>query len=311
LPSGFRAILLKPPDRPLLDLVRALSGTPTEEVKGCFRELAERFPTRSFGLAAAHALHSFDGGTAAGQEAAPPAPTVVQIRPDAAPEPGAQPEGDRSGCRTVQEGTLELFDLPTLIQHLAASSSSGFVRLTSRSGDPVGSIQLEKGQILDCRSGRLVGREAFYLLLEKPVPGRFAVIMAPAPSGESQPEAQETIPLLPTLKEGMRRYDEYRCACLIVPDDSILSASGGEPTAPEDEDDEALLKETWNHVVGGASALECEQRIETDPYRVRRLIAHWLCEGSLHEVRRGTAVAGGGHRQAASPLPGGLFTQRA
>jgi hypothetical protein len=51
----------------------------------------------------------------------------------------------------------------------------------------------------------------------------------------------------------------------------------------EDEDpDFAHL--VWTHVAKGATAQACEAAIQTDAYRIRRLLAHWLEEGALATV---------------------------
>jgi len=79
----------------------------------------------------------------------------------------------------------------------------------------------------------------------------------------------------------MRRHDELRRARALVPDDALLRAGGARPTAPETERDGELVRTVWARVRGGARARDCDEVAPVDLYRIRTLLAHWVCEGAL------------------------------
>ena len=82
----------------------------------------------------------------------------------------------------------------------------------------------------------------------------------------------------------MRRYDEFQRSAALVPDDLYLAASGQKPTALAEETDAVLQQQVWARASPGASPRLCEESIPADSFRIRRLFAHWLEEGSLKPV---------------------------
>ena len=86
------------------------------------------------------------------------------------------------------------------------------------------------------------------------------------------------------LLEGMRRYDELQRSAALVPDGARLRPTGSKPTRLAQEDDPKLLSAVWTKVSQGATAAECEAVAATDAFRVRRLLVHWVEEGSLQVV---------------------------
>ena len=107
------------------------------------------------------------------------------------------------------------------------------------------------------------------------------------------------LPVVPTLLEGMRRYDEYQQLRLLVPDHTILMPTGELPGRPEGEDDAEFVWQVWAEAVSGKAAAECEAVIRVDPYRVRRLLAYWTAEGSLVEVPAASVKVRQGEKQPA------------
>ncbi|MFB3905697.1 MAG: DUF4388 domain-containing protein [Acidobacteriota bacterium] len=271
-PSRWFSWLRKPKDYPLLDLVRAVSGTSSPQVRSVLAHIARRFPTRSFGVAAVKAL---------GQESASAAETAAAR---------AEGEAAAAGLESdilLLEGELHSFNLPSLIQHLEVSAATGLLELLNSAEVIEGTATFVRGQLFHCQTGRLRGKEALYALLEKPVFGRFRLISSGAaePAAKS-PESQTAgpLPVVPTLLEGMKRYDEYQQLRLLVPDDTVFAPTGERPGRPEGEDDAEFVRQVWAEAVFGKTAAQCEASIAADPYRTRRLLAYWVADGILREV---------------------------
>ncbi len=273
IPSRLISWIRKPKEYPVLDLVRALSGTSSPRVRSVLAQIARRFPARSFGVAASTALRR-------PEKESPAEKAAMRAKEEAA-------AGGLESDILLLEGELHSFNLPTLLQHLEASSATGILALLNAAEFVEGTATFVKGQLFHCQAGRLRGKDALYALLEKPVFGRFRVIGAAATlplaeSADGQPAGP--LPVVPTLLEGMRRYDEYQQLRLLVPDDTVFMPTGERPGRPEGEDDADFIRQVWSEAVFGKTAAQCEASIPADPYRTRRLLAYWLADGVLREV---------------------------
>jgi hypothetical protein len=80
--------------------------------------------------------------------------------------------------------------------------------------------------------------------------------------------------------EAIRRYDEFRSDRGLVGDDAFVRATGNRPTTPAEEEDGELVRVLWTRLREGATVAECELAIRKDSFRARRLLAHWVREGS-------------------------------
>ncbi len=229
-------------------LVTLLAGTRTPAVRELFTTIVERFPGQPFAQTAARALAGVESPPAS--EAAPP----------------------------TLSGDLELFGLPSLLQNLGESRLTGVLTLLEASGTPAGSIHFREGSIAGAMAGPLVGKAAVYQLLVLSL-ARFVFVQEEV----SAPAAAEDGPLavLPVVMEGMRRLDEYRRACALLPDDAPLRVGSQRPTRPADEHDVAFMRALWAKVTAGTTAAECERHFHVEFYRVRRLLTHWLVEGAV------------------------------
>jgi hypothetical protein len=242
-------------------IVRALSSTPTPEVRQLFREVVRTYPDQSFAKAAAAALDGFD-------HAAPP--------PDTSSLPSLS-------------GDLELFGMPNLLQNLALSEVSGVLTLTDRSGETAAALTFESGRLSHCRVGALRGRDAVYQLFENPAPGTFSFVNRRENGGTAEPAS--LLDIVPLIFEGSRRYDELRQARALVPEGTPLVATSTPPTPLEDERDPTLVQGVFARITAGASPAQCEAQFFVDSYRIYRLIAHWLEEGSLATSESASATA--------------------
>ena len=70
-------------------------------------------------------------------------------------------------------------------------------------------------------------------------------------------------------------------AAAVAPDTAAYRSTGQRPTNVEDEPNTDLVKGVWKRVLEGATAEALEQELPVDSYRIRRLLEHWLSEGSL------------------------------
>ena len=253
-------------------VTRALAGTTTPEVRATLADLAARLPEPAAGAADGAAARSAAGESAAagageGGGSGPGESETGVFVPSVEPAPG----------RVSMSGDLEVFGLAGLIQTFQQSESSGWLALRDTGGQKHGEIALHRGRVVECRTGRLSGRAAFYQLFEVPVAGTFEFTrIEPA-----APPPGETLEVLGLLMESMRRYDELQRARALVPDDARLKPTGTRPTAPPEESDGELLGAVWGIVRGGARAADCDRAAEVDGYRVRTLLVHWLEEGAL------------------------------
>ncbi len=233
-------------------LVKALSGTPVPSVQRLFEDVARKYPDKEFGREARKALSFFEQ-----------------------PRKGAEAPGPAS-----LTGDLEVFGLPTLLQTLEQTQATGLLTLRDGRGTEIGGVAFEGGKVRGAASGTLRGIDAFHQLLERPAAASFAFARAAALRPEdvnlSAPQA-----VMGLLLEGMRRYDELQRSAALIPDGARLRSTGTKPTRPPQEDDPKLLSAIWTKVSQGATAAECEAMAATDAFRVRRLLVHWVEEGSL------------------------------
>lgn len=237
-------------------LVTALSGTRAVEVRQLFEEICQQYPENDFAKLAARASASLRATPA--EEAASPGP--------APPAPSLS-------------GDLDLFGLPGLLQSLSQGEVSGLLTISDRAGALVASIELENGRFVNCRTGLLRGRFAVYQLFEEPLAGTFAFL---ARRGEAPPASgEEPLELMPLLLEGSRRYDELRQARALLPASGLLEATGQRPTAPEGETEPGVMHGVWTKICSGSTPPAIGIDVQVDSYRVYRLLAHWLEEGSL------------------------------
>jgi hypothetical protein len=262
-PFKLFGLVLHQNDQSLFYCIEALSTTPTPEVRASFEDITRRFSGHEIGKAAAKALAGFADLPAPGSAEA----AGASGSPSAAAPPAATLSGD-----------LEVFGLPALLQSLAESRVTGNVVVKDRKGEGFGTVVLALGKLKACRTGLLSGEEAFYQILERPVPGTFVFTRSPDLPGEDPSVLRDILAL---SLEGMRRYDEFQQAASIVPDDVPLRQTDAKPTPHPDEKDGILIRDLWTRVSTGATPRECEAAVRADSYRIRRLLAHWVATGAL------------------------------
>lgn len=249
LPRNLFARLVVMPGERLLHLVTALSGTRSPAIRSLFEGLAKSFPDRVFGQKAAQAVVATD---------APPRTPV--------------------SAPASLSGDLDVFGLPTLLQNLADMKVMGSLTLMEGDERVVASLVIDQGRVARASYGRLAGREAVYQLCERPFPGTFAFVHRPPATEAPLADSLEVTGL---ILEGMRRYDELRRAAALVPDHARLECTRRNASAVPGEDDLDLITSIWQRSDHGSTAVDCEESLPVDSYRVRRALAHWVEEGAL------------------------------
>ena len=251
LPFKVFGLTLKKRDDKAGPIIDALSSTPLPQVKNAFTEIVEHHSGAEFAKAAARALAAFEA-------------------------PGA----DESAEAASLSGDLAIFELPSLLQSLAASEVTGTLTLRNASAAVQGRVLLESGRIRAAECGALSGDEACYQLFERPGGATFAFVRqaASAPRGEGEPPLRDVVSV---LLEGMRRYDELQRCSALVPDDAIFKQSGSKPSAEPEEPDAGLQRAVFSKAVSGLNARAIEAVVVADSFRVRRLLARWVEDGSL------------------------------
>lgn len=259
-PFKLFGLVLQQNDQSVFQLIEALSTTPAPEVRAAFEELVRRFGVHDIAKAAAKALAAFAELPAAGAAAS-----------------GA---GSSAPAATLS-GDLDIFGLPALLQTLAESRVNGSLLIKDRKGEVYATIVLRSGKLKACRTGVLSGDEAFYQLLERPLPGTF-LFSRSAQSGSDESASSPMLrEILPLSLEGMRRYDEFQQAASLVPDDAALKPTEIKPTPHPNERDGILFRDLWTRVSQGGTPRDCEASVAADSYRIRRLLAHWVAAGAL------------------------------
>ena len=233
-------------------LIESLSGTRLPEVRRMFQEITQDYSDQPFARAAANALAAGGASPAAATEAASPSLT----------------------------GDLELFGLPSLLQNLAQSEVSGLLTITDRSGVVLAALAFEKGRVASCRAGVLRGKDAVYQLFENPAPGNFS-FSARRDGAPAAADGASMLEVVPLIFEGSRRYDELRQARALVPEGSLLVATGKPPSPLDEEQDTTVSQGVWAKICAGATPAECEADFFVDSFRIYRLLAHWIEDGAL------------------------------
>jgi hypothetical protein len=242
-------------DQAAVALVEALSATPLHSVRNELEALASQYPEMEAGIAASKVLAKYE-----------------------APSPGLKRAMPESSGGASLSGDLDLFGLPNLLQNLSDSAVTGTLKLRKPDGEQFASLRLEKGELSFCRYGNLSSEEAFFQLFERPQPGTFEFNRTIETSSEHSGSMGAPLPL---VLEALRRYDEVQQLRSVIPDNARLVVKGVQPSPLPAEKDGLLFRDLWTLIHKGSTPLQCEGSLNTDSYRIRRLIAHWVETGAL------------------------------
>ena len=257
LPRKVLGFVVQQKDFELQTIVEALVSTNTPEVRNALEDLRRRFPESNAAQAAVYK---------------PPAPVQeTQATPSEQKPAVAQ-------SASSLNGDLDLFGLPGLFQSLGDHQLTGTLSLRSPAGSVFATADFLNGKLIACEAGKLSGETGVYQLLERPQPGTFQF------TRNAVKEESFSREILPVLMEGIRRYDEFRQFQAILPDDARVIGTGVKPTVLPEEKDGLLFRDLWNAVREGTTPQQCESKIASDSYRIRRLLVHWLETGSISNL---------------------------
>ena len=244
LPKGVLGMQLRKEMGRSASFVRALSGTPSAQVKALFQEIARKHGEEEYGTLAAEALKTF----------------AARSRP---PEAAA----------STFSGDLGFFGLPMLLQTIGQGGMTGLLTLIDNVGAPVSKLWLLEGRLRQASLGRLSGEDALYELLIRPFPGAFAFVHR-----KDAPKAGVLDPprdLVGLVFEGVRRHDEWKRSAALVGDGARFVATGAARNITTDEPAD-LVEALWAAASSGSTARECDTKVAVDSHRVRRLLASWV-----------------------------------
>jgi len=244
LPRGVLGLRIRKEMGRSASFVRALSGTPSPQVKALFQEIVKKHGDEEYGTLAAEALQAF----------------AAKSRPQEA-------------AASTFSGDLAFFGLPMLLQTLAQGGMTGLLTLIDNAGLPVSKMWLLEGRLRQASLGRFAGEDALYELLIRPFPGAFAFVhRKDVPrTGVIDPPRD----LGGLIFEGVRRHDEWKRAAALVGDEARFVVTGTARTITTDEPSE-LVEALWGVASSGATARECDLKFNVDSHRVRKLLAAWV-----------------------------------
>jgi hypothetical protein len=252
-PTRLLGVTMASNEGALVAIVRALAATRTPEVRRALEEVGRRFPDREFGRLASQASRA-----------------ELEFAPDSEAR-----EGDTDRAERLLHGELRVFGLPQLVQSLDQSGASGQLRLRGENRNVYAVFRFVGGKVAECVAGGLCGDDAFYQAFQYPSTGTFEFLR-----DDGRPVGKEKA-VQPLLMEAVRRYDEFQSDRGLVGDDAFVRATGSRPTTPAEEEDGELVRVLWTRLREGATVAECELAIRKDSFRARRLLAHWVREGSV------------------------------
>ena len=251
IPGKLLGKLLPKKQDATVKLIEALSGTISDEADDVFRDIASRFPDQDVGKAAAQVLAKRN-------------PPEAQVKSN---EPVA-----------TLTGELEFFGLPAVMQSLADMRATGVLTVTSKLKQPVSKLVFVDGKYINGQTKHIRGVDALYEALERPSAGSFAFVPYPPERLKTDIQPLDVIGL---LLEGVRRHDELQRMLVIVPDATSYVKGTVRPVPHEEEQDAGLVREVWLKASSGNAVGEFERQLPIDGFRVRRLVAHWVEQGSL------------------------------
>jgi hypothetical protein len=250
LPRGMLGFKIRKETGRTASYVRALSGTPSAEVKALFQEIVKKHGDEEFGAIAAEALETFKAKARPAESAA-----------------------------STFSGDLNFFGLPMLLQTLSQGAMAGLLTLIDGEGEPRARLWLVEGRLHHASFGNLSGEPAIYELLIQPFPGTFAFVHRDdAPKDGALVPARDLTGL---VFEGVRRHDEWKRAAALIKDDARLIATGTSRTSIRTDQPAELVDAVWAMASNGASCRDCETAFAVDSYCVRTLLASWVETGAL------------------------------
>ena len=176
------------------------------------------------------------------------------------------------------QGSLNYFDLATVIQTLIGSHQTGNLTVTHRK-KKLAELFFYNGNIYRARYRHLAGDDAVYQLFQGTTEGDFSFTGREVAEDEVQSEV--TLPAISLLMESVRLQDELPVLMGRLPDPDRAFRQKGEHLLWEDTDSVELAAAVWSRLKKGASVRDLERGIPRCSYAIYRTLAALLDTGQI------------------------------
>lgn len=247
LPAKVFGRIVKSRAQNPIQLIQALGATKGEQCTTLLKEIATEYALYDFGQAAAAVLR---------QRSQRPSPALAIEK---------------------SVGTLHEFGVPRLVKSLADSRVTGILSLANEHQEIRARLTFASGELVAVEMSNLSGLPALYELIERPFAGSYAFVHRQM----SRVNVPHRIDLPAAIEEGLRRYDELQRMLAVCAEDAFYKPGRVHPSRPKGEDDPLVLRETWLRASSRESLATSENIGSADTWRIRRIVNHWVGEGSL------------------------------
>lgn len=171
-------------------------------------------------------------------------------------------------------GTLQYFDLPTVIQTLLSSDErTGVLTVYDKEQDSIADLFFEAGSIKYAKVGHLFGEEAFYQLFQIDLSGgSFTFKERKFPEGFDA-RAQIDQPGMSLLFEAARLSDELKLVKEDIPDPGRTFTPKKTALEWEDDDNRVLANGIWNMLKRGSTVTEILESLPRSHYSIYNVLA--------------------------------------
>jgi pSer/pThr/pTyr-binding forkhead associated (FHA) protein len=169
-------------------------------------------------------------------------------------------------------GNFEYFDLPTIIQTLLTSESTGTLTVTDQSKRVFAVLFLKAGRVLYARLGHLRGREAFYQLLQSPVQDAFT-FKGGLPSGRFEEEEEIGTTTMGLLMEAAHQQDELKALKGMYSNPDRVFGPQRKTLSWDDEKTMGLAQDIWSRLHRGETIAQMVREIPTCEYRIYKVLS--------------------------------------
>jgi CRP-like cAMP-binding protein len=180
------------------------------------------------------------------------------------------------------QGSLEYFDLATIIQTLVSSDErTGVLTVTDAQQDTVADLFFEAGALRYARWHHLLGEEAFYQLFQSEMKsGSFSFKEGRFPEGFDQ-RAEVGMPGMSLLFEAARLSDELKLLKEEINDTDRVYKPKVETLEWTNDDNRTLATGVWNMVRRGATVAELLENMPRSEYSIYAVLLEMLTSGQI------------------------------
>jgi CRP/FNR family cyclic AMP-dependent transcriptional regulator len=179
-----------------------------------------------------------------------------------------------SGTKELQ-GSLRYFDLATVIQTLITSGQSGRMALNT-SGQTVGELVFQHGNIFKAKFGHRTGDEAIHQLFQVELDAEF-LFTSTDPPHEGSADPDITFPAMALLMDSVRFQDELQALRERLPPFSTVLERAEHNLEWSGEESRKAAVELWEHLKTPASIDEILEASSSCRYHAAQIV-HRLLE---------------------------------